>query len=210
MVIFVDLVLSGDNAIVIGMAAAALPLGLRKKAIFWGIAIAVILRIILAALTFYLLQLVGIKLIGGLLLIAVCYFMWKDLSYSNHKSRSPSTKDPLTQNDNASEDHPISASTALSSSEFRKALLKITIADLTMSLDNVLAVAGIARENIFVLVFGLALSIVLMAVGASMVAKMLEKHTWLGYLGLLIIFYVACDMAYDGSIELIQFTEQQV
>lgn len=210
MVIFVDIVLSGDNAIVIGMAAAALPVALRQKAIVWGIGAAVFLRIILAALTLYLLQLTGIKLLGAFLLFAVCYEMWRDLI----KGEAPSeelikeeakiadeieeTIEHVIGADGTATARPSGPLTTLASPEFRRAMLKIIIADISMSLDNVLAVAGVARENVGMLVFGLVLSIALMAVGATLVAKLLDRHRWLGYVGLLIILYVAADMGIDG------------
>ena len=200
MVIFVDLVLSGDNAIIIGMAAASLPPTLRRKAIIWGIGLAVVLRIVLAALTFYLLQLHGIKFIGALLLLGVCYFMWKDLKISSAEQTNTGTPEEDAQEDqmNGSE------SVSLMSPEFSRAMLKIIVADVTMSLDNVLAVAGIAHDNIGVLIFGLVLSIVLMAIGANLVSRLLQKHHWLGYIGLLIIFYVALEMGYYGGIEVLE------
>ena len=200
MVIFVDLVLSGDNAIIIGMAAASLPPTLRRKAIIWGIGLAVVLRIVLAALTFYLLQLHGIKFIGALLLLGVCYFMWKDLKISSADQTNTGTPEEDAQEDqmNGSE------SVSLMSPEFSRAMLKIIVADVTMSLDNVLAVAGIAHDSIGVLIFGLVLSIVLMAIGANLVSRLLQKHHWLGYIGLLIIFYVALEMGYYGGIEVLE------
>ena len=204
MVIFVDLVLSGDNAIVIGMAAASLPSEQRKKAIVYGIGIAVALRIILASMTFYLLQLTGIKLIGSILLVGVCYFMWRDLraNISNASQMTEENKSESIENEKSEKE---TALKSLLSPEFRSAMLKIIVADVTMSLDNVLAVAGIARENISILVFGLALSIVLMAAGASIVARLLERYSWVGYIGLLIIFYVAIDMGIHGSKEILEY-----
>ena len=138
-----------------------------------------VLRIILAALTFYLLQLHGIKFIGALLLLGVCYFMWKDLKISSADQPNTGTPEEDTQEDqiNGSE------SVSLMSPEFSRAMLKIIVADVTMSLDNVLAVAGIAHDNIGVLIFGLVLSIVLMAIGANLVSRLLQKHHWLGYIG---------------------------
>ncbi len=215
MVVFVDIVLSGDNAIVIGMAAAALPTALRHKAIVWGIGAAVVLRIILAALTLYLLQLTGIKLIGAFLLFAVCYEMWRDLIKGQAPSEELIEKEAEVADgiEDAiehviGEEHPSpgtesaavkgGALASLSSPEFRRAMLKIIVADVSMSLDNVLAVAGVARENVGMLVFGLVLSIALMALGATLVAKLLDRHRWLGYVGLLIILYVAVDMGIDG------------
>ena len=200
MVIFVDLVLSGDNAIIIGMAAASLPPTLRRKAIIWGIGLAVVLRIVLAALTFYLLQLHGIKFIGALLLLGVCYFMWKDLKISSADQTNTGTPEEDAQEDQMNGSEAVS----LMSPEFSRAMLKIIVADVTMSLDNVLAVAGIAHDNIGVLIFGLVLSIVLMAIGANLVSRLLQKHHWLGYIGLLIIFYVALEMGYYGGIEVLE------
>jgi len=212
MVIFVDLVLSGDNAIIIGMAAASLPTVLRQKAIVWGIGIAVILRIVLAALTFYLLQLTGIKILGSILLIFVCYMMWRDLTNKTEPelvAKNKDLKEVLTSQTNREteilDNRNPNFFHMIKSAEFKRAMLKITIADITMSLDNVLAVAGIARESLIILIFGLGLSIVLMAIGANLVAKILEKHHWLGYIGLLIIFYVAIDMGYHGGIEVLNY-----
>ena len=197
-VVFIDLVLSGDNAIIIGMAAAALPPALRQKAIVWGIALAVILRVILAALTVYLLTIIGLKLVGGLLLFVVCYQLWKDLRSAGHDE---SESDGASQ-DSDSED----AETAgILSPMFIRAMLTIIVADVSMSLDNVLGVAGAAKDNIQMLVFGLVLSIVLMAVGANLVARMLNRYQWIGFIGLAVIVWVAGDMTYEGAVEVYEY-----
>ncbi len=189
-VVFLDLVLSGDNAIIIGMAAAALPPALRQKAIVWGIALAVILRIVLAALTVYLLNITGLKLVGGVLLFIVCYQLWKDLTGEQGEEQAAVREN--TGEDVAADDDNIF------SSAFLRAMATICIADISMSLDNVLGVAGAAHNNIAMLVFGLVLSIVLMAFGANLVARMLTRHHWIGYIGLVVIVWVAGEMTYVG------------
>lgn len=182
-VIAIDLVLSGDNAVVIGMAVAGLPPDLRKKAIIIGIVAATVLRIIFAATTVYLLKIPGILLVGGLLLAWVCWTMWKDIRGTN-------------------EDHVEAAHTDGNHKiGMRKALTNIIIADVSMSLDNVLAVAGAARGNIEILVFGLVLSIALMAFAANYIASLLDRYKWIAYLGLVIIIWVAGDMIYRGGLQ---------
>ncbi|NQU56518.1 MAG: YjbE family putative metal transport protein [Rhodospirillales bacterium] len=198
MIILVDIVLSGDNAIVIGMAAASLAPELRNKAIAYGIAAAILFRIPLAALTFYLLEIVGLKLIGGCLLFYVCYQLWMDLFKGVDL-----TPEQLLDGGEDSAVLEKADETKVASSRFLRAMITILIADLTMSLDNVLAVAGVARENLGMLVFGLVLSIALMAVGATMVAKLLNRHSWVGYIGLAVIVWVAGNLVWDGSIEVI-------
>lgn len=197
-VIFIDLVLSGDNAIIIGMAAASLPPALRQKAIVWGIALAVILRIVLAALTVYLLTITGLKLVGGLLLFIVCYQLWKDLRKDGGEEE---------QADEAVEDAETvdGAEAGIFSPMFLRAMLTIIIADVSMSLDNVLGVAGAAKDNVHMLVFGLVLSIVLMAVGANLVARMLNRYQWIGYIGLAVIVWVAGEMTYVGTVEVYEY-----
>ncbi|MEE8352369.1 MAG: TerC family protein, partial [Rhodospirillales bacterium] len=200
MVILVDIVLSGDNAIVIGMAAASLPLELRNKAIAYGIAAAILFRIPLAALTYYLLDIPGLKLIGGCLLFYVCYQLWLDLFKGvdlTPEQLRDNGKD-LAAPENAEE-------AKVTSRRFLRAMVTILIADLTMSLDNVLAVAGVARDNLGMLIFGLVLSIALMAVGATLIARLLNKHHWVGYIGLAVIVWVAGNLAWDGGIEVIGY-----
>ena len=197
-VIFIDLVLSGDNAIIIGMAAASLPPALRQKAIVWGIALAVILRVVLAALTVYLLSITGLKLVGGLLLFVVCYQLWKDLRSGAEDEQSQA--DAL--NDSDAEN---AGRVSIFSPMFIRAMATIIVADVSMSLDNVLGVAGAAKDNVQMLVFGLILSIVLMAVGANLVARLLNKYQWIGYIGLAVIVWVAGEMTYVGTNEVYEY-----
>jgi YjbE family integral membrane protein len=195
-VVMIDLVLAGDNAIVIGLAAAGLPKSQRNKAILVGIAAATLLRIGFASVTVQLLQIIGLLLAGGVLLLWVCWKMWRELrtSYAHH------------QDDEASEKQDLNACDA--SGRPRKtlgqAIWQITIADVSMSLDNVLAVAGAAREHPLVLIFGLGLSIALMGFAANFIANLLQKHRWIAYIGLFIILYVAFDMCYRGAQEVWQ------
>ena len=200
MVILVDLVLSGDNAIVIGMAAATLTPKLRNKAIAYGIAAAILFRIPLAALTFYLLDIVGLKLFGGCLLFYVCYQLWLDLFQGVDL-----IPDQLEDGVEGIDPPENSEEEKVMSRRFLKAMVTILIADLTMSLDNVLAVAGVARENLGMLIFGLVLSIALMAVGATLVARLLNKYPGIGYIGLAVIVWVAGSLTWDGGLEVIQY-----
>ena len=174
-IILIDLVLAGDNAIIIGMVASKFPLEQRKKIIFWGIGGAVVLRIILTLLTAYLLQITGLRLIGGILLLYVCYKMYSDVIKNNIEQKKDLT---------------------VSNSGFLKAMLTIVIADITMSLDNVLGVAGAARDHYILLIFGLFLSIALMAFAATLVSKWIKDHIWVAWLGLLAVLVVAIDLIY--------------
>lgn len=187
-IIVIDIVMSGDNAIIIGMAAAGLPPELRKKAIFWGIIGATVLRILFAVIVVQLLSIIGIKMVGGLLLLWVCWRMWQEI-------RAGATVEEMERqaDEKGAEESP---------KTLRTAMINIIVADATMSLDNVLAVAGAARDHMEMLIFGLVLSIALMAVTANFIARLLEKHIWLGYLGLLIIAYVAVDMIISGGGEI--------
>ena len=188
-VILVDLIFAGDNAIVVGLAAAGLAPEQRRRAIFWGIAAAAVLRILFAILTVQLLSILGLLVIGGCLLLWVCWKLWRELR-EHQSSLSPSEG--------------LSSSSRPPSKSMRQALTQIVIADITMSLDNVLAVAGVAREHIGVLVFGLALSVAFMGLAATFIARLLERHRWVGYAGLLLILYVAVVMIYDGAVEIYQ------
>lgn len=185
-VVLIDLVLAGDNAIVIGLAAAGLPQAQRNKAILIGIGAATLLRIVFAGLTTQLLQVVGLLLAGGILLLWVCWKMWRELRASRDHA------------------HSIGAA-AIEEGAPRKTLgqaaWQIIVADVSMSLDNVLAVAGAAREHPTVLVFGLLLSIAMMGAAASFIARLLEKHRWIAYVGLAVILYVAGDMIWRGFLE---------
>lgn len=173
-IIFIDLILAGDNAIIIGMVASKFPPDQRKKVIFWGIGGAVILRIILTLLTAYLLQITGLRLIGGILLLYIVYKLYIDVIKGS--SREENIK--------------------VDSSSFLKAIWTVLLADFTMSLDNVLGVAGAAGHHYHLLIFGLILSIVLMAVAANLISGWIKKYKWIAWVGLLAILFVAVDLIY--------------
>ena len=193
-VIAIDLVLAGDNAIVIGMAAAGLPREMRARAIMLGIAAATVLRIVFALGTTWLLAIPGLLLAGGLLLLWVCWKMWSEL-------RDPDDDEMRAQE--ALDDTDLNRDGVVAgggkSKTFAQAAWQIVIADVSMSLDNVLAVAGAAMEHPYILVFGLVLSIALMGFAASYVARLLNNHRWIAYVGLAIILYVALEMIWRGS-----------
>ena len=192
-VIGIDLVLAGDNAIVSGLAAAGLPKEHRGKAILVGIIAATVMRIIFAGLTTQLLQIVGLLLAGGILLLWVCWKMWRELR-AGHGDEERSEEALTGQDLNA--DGTIAGGGPTKT--FRQAATQIVVADVSMSLDNVLAVAGAAKDHPTVLVIGLILSIALMGLAATFVARLLNKHRWIAYIGLIIILYVALDMMWDG------------
>ena len=175
-IVLIDLVLAGDNAIIIGMVASQFKEEVRKKIIFWGIAAAIVLRIIFTLLTAYLLQINGLKTIGGILLLYIAYKLYKDVIKNGIDS------DKKIKNDG---------------STFFKAIMTVIIADVTMSLDNVLGVAGAARDHYVLLVFGLVLSIILMATVATLISKWIKKYKWIGWLGLLAILAVAVELIYS-------------
>tara|TARA_Y100000996_G_scaffold250203_1_gene196801 strand:- start:768 stop:1346 length:579 start_codon:yes stop_codon:yes gene_type:complete len=174
-IVFIDLVLAGDNAIIIGMVASQFPIEKRKKIIFFGIGAAVVLRIIFTLLTAYLLQIKGLRLIGGLALLYIVYKLYVDVI------KNQNGKDNKIKVDNSS---------------FLKAIWTILIADFTMSLDNVLGVAGAAKDHYFLLVFGLVLSIILMATAATLISSWIKKYKWIGWLGLIAILVVAIELIY--------------
>ncbi len=203
-VIMIDLVLAGDNAIVIGLAAAGLPKEQRAKAILIGIVAATLLRIGFAAATTQLLQIVGLLLAGGILLLWVCWKMWRELQHS--RSEETQAVEALTD---ADIDRDGTVAGAAPRKTFAQAAWQIVIADVSMSLDNVLAVAGAARDHPGVLVFGLVLSIALMGVAASFIAGLLQKHRWIAYVGLAIILYVAGEMIYRGAAEVLPYLSGQ-
>jgi YjbE family integral membrane protein len=192
-IIVIDVVLAGDNAIVVGLAASRVAPDIRAKVIFWGIAAAVVLRVLFAAVTTQLLAIVGLTFAGGILLLWVCWKMYREI-------RSGSL------GDDGGTPHAVGADVAAGGTakpmNFWSAVIQILIADVSMSLDNVLAVAGAAKGHLWVLIVGLALSVVLMAIAATFIAKLLAKYHWITWIGLAIILYVAVDMIWRGSIEL--------
>ena len=175
-IIFIDLVLAGDNAIIIGMVASQFEPNLRKKIIFWGIGAAIVLRIIFTLITSYLLQINGLKTIGGLLLFYIAYRLYKDVIKSDTEIQSNIKAD---------------------NSSFFKAVVTVIIADVSMSLDNVLGVAGAAKQHYVLLVFGLILSILMMATIANVIAKWIKEYKWIGWVGLLAILAVAIELIYS-------------
>jgi YjbE family integral membrane protein len=192
-VIGIDLVLAGDNAIVIGLAAAGLPREQRARAILVGIIAATVLRILFALLTTQLMALTGLLLAGGILLLWVCWKMWRELQ--NGHAGEERAEEALSGED-INKDGVVAGGGPAKT--FRQAATQIVVADVSMSLDNVLAVAGAAREHPTVLVIGLALSIALMGFAASFVARLLGKHRWIAFVGLAIILYVALKMCWEG------------
>ena len=175
-IVFIDLVLAGDNAIIIGMVASQFPADQRKKIIFWGIAAAVILRIFFTLITAYLLQITGLRLVGGILLLYICYKLYVDVIKNNIDDKKDIKK--------------------VDNSSFLKAITTVIIADVTMSLDNVLGVAGAARDHYALLIFGLILSIALMATAATLISGWIKKYRWLGWIGLIAILAVAIELIY--------------
>lgn len=186
-VIMIDLVLAGDNAIIVGLAAASVAPEQRKKVIFWGIGAAVVLRILFALVTVQLLAIIGLTLAGGILLLWVCWKFWRELRHQAKEKRAATD--------------PLHAPKPAKPKTVRSAIIAIAAADVSMSLDNVLAVAGAARENQVVLIIGLLLSVVLMGFAANAISRLLQKYHWLAYVGLAIILYVACDMIWRGFSE---------
>jgi integral membrane protein, YjbE family len=196
-VIMIDLVLAGDNAVVIGLAAAGLPKDQRGKVILIGIIAATVLRIAFASVTTVLLSIVGLLLAGGILLLWVAWKMWRELR-AGHEHDDVIAAETLTGEDI---DHDGKIAAGAPRKTFAQAAWQIIVADVSMSLDNVLAVAGAAREHPTVLVIGLVLSIALMGLAANFIAGLLSKHRWIAYVGLAIILYVALDMIYRGYVE---------
>jgi YjbE family integral membrane protein len=194
-VILIDLVLAGDNAIVIGLAAAGLPEAQRGKAILIGIIAATMLRILFAGLATQILQVVGLLFAGGILLLWVCWKMWRELRGSS--------AEPIKAMEAA-------GAVAGTNTEGRprktlaQATSQIIVADVSMSLDNVLAVAGAAREHPVVLIFGLVLSVAMMGAAASFIARLLQNHRWIAYVGLIVILYVAVEMTYRGTLDIMK------
>jgi YjbE family integral membrane protein len=182
-VVLIDLVMSGDNAIIIGMAVAGLPAAHRTRIIFWGVAGATVLRLAFAGIATELLQIIGLTLAGGLLLLWVAWRMYRELRSGGHSAAEEGGRAaPKTP---------------------RQAMIQIIVADISMSLDNVLAVAGAARDHKVVLWIGLGLSVVLMAVASNLIARILDRHRWVAWIGFLIVLYVAADMIWEGTHEVV-------
>lgn len=175
-VLMIDVVLAGDNAVVIGLAAARVPVEMRKKVILWGLIAAVVLRIAMAVVAVKLLAIIGLMLAGGILLLWVCWRMWRDLS-GDKGHAAPEIE---------------------AGASVKRAIIQILVADVSMSLDNVLAVAGAARDHLDVLIIGLLMSVALMGAAASYIAKLLERYRWIAYVGLAIVLYVALSMIWHG------------
>jgi YjbE family integral membrane protein len=199
-VLMIDLVLAGDNAVAVGLAAAGLPPEQRRKAILWGLIAAVTMRIGFALITAQLLGIVGLLFAGGLLLLWVCWKMWRELR--EQAAHDEATAGAVMDSDPSTE--PSAEAVARQPKTFRSAFIQILIADLSMSLDNVLAVAGAAREHPGIMVFGLLLSIALMGVAASFIARLLHKYRWIGYIGLAIVLYVALHMMWEGHQDVVR------
>jgi len=190
-VVVVDLVLAGDNAIVVGLVAAGLPARHRAKVIMTGILAATALRVAFAIVTTRLLQIIGLTLAGGLLLLWVCWKLWREIKAQERRHKAKAATE---------------AERPVQRKSMRQAIVQIVAADVSMSLDNVLAVAGISIEHPWVLVFGLVLSVALMGVAAALIAGLLKRLPWVSYVGLAIILYVALKMIYAGSIDVVQAT----
>jgi YjbE family integral membrane protein len=175
-VLMIDIVLAGDNAVVIGLAAARVPVAMRKKVILWGLVAAVVLRVAMALVAVKLMAIIGLTLAGGILLLWVCWRFWRDISGGKH-AHAPEVE---------------------AGASVRRAILQILLADVSMSLDNVLAVAGAARDHIDVLIIGLLMSVALMGAAANYIARLLERYRWISYIGLVIVLYVALSMIWHG------------
>ena len=184
-VIFIDLVLAGDNAIIVGMVASRVPPEMRQKVILWGIGAAVVMRIGFSLITVQLLNIVGLQLFGGLLLLWVCWRLWAELREGHNDMEGDSDAKPFTS--------------------MRPAIIQIVVADLSMSIDNVLAIAGVSRDYPSILVFGLALSVAFMVFAATMIANLLKRYPWIAYVGLALIFWVALKLIWEGGHEVLAY-----
>ena len=187
-IILIDLIFAGDNAIVIAMVASRFSPDYRRKVIMYGIGIAVVLRIVFALITVQLLQIPGINFIGGALLAYICWTLWKDLREADSEDKNKEVSENSTQYDNP---------------PLGKAIIQIAIADISMSLDNVVAVASLADGHSDLLIIGLAISIIFMMFFATVIAQLLQKHRWIGYVGLAVIAWVAFDLLYKGSFDIL-------
>ena len=199
-VILIDVVLAGDNAVVIGMAAARVPKPDRRRVIFWGLTAAVFLRVLLAMTTATILETIGLMFAGGILLLWVSWRLYRDIVHSKEERVGAQT----IAEAHAPDCTPMTPT--LHSKDLRNAIIQIVVADLSMSLDNVLAVAGAAMDHVWVLAIGLILSVALMGVAASMIANLLQRHPWINYAGLIIVVYVALRMIWFGGMEIMHAT----
>jgi YjbE family integral membrane protein len=197
-VLMIDLVLAGDNAVAVGLAASSLAPQQRRKAIMVGLVLAVVLRIVFALVTVQLLAIIGLLLAGGILLLWVSWKMWRELRETETGNQGEASQELDTALAAHHGEGPPPEALGVKRKTFGAALLQILIADVSMSLDNVLAVAGAAREHWVVMIFGLLLSVGLMGVAATFIARLLNRYRWIGYIGLLIVFYVALHMIWDG------------
>ena len=202
-VILIDIVLAGDNAVVIGMAAARVPAQDRRRVIFWGLTVAVFLRVILAMTTATILETIGLMFAGGILLLWVSWRLYRDIAQSGCAEIGTKT---ITDAHAAGREVCSAAPAPLLSPQMRRAVFQIVVADLSMSLDNVLAVAGAAMNHVWVLGIGLVLSVALMGIAASMIANLLQRHPWISYAGLIIVVYVALRMIWFGGWEIMHAT----
>jgi len=201
-VLMIDLVLAGDNAVAVGVVAAGLPPAERRRAIFWGLVAAVATRIAFALITTQLMQVIGLLFAGGLLLLWVCWKMWRELRDQARGEEAQASA--VLDADPATEPYPAGRKGARRPRTFGDALVQILIADVSMSLDNVLAVAGAAREHPLVLALGLLLSVGLMGVAASWIARLLQRFHWIGYIGLAIVLYVALHLMWEGHRDVVR------
>jgi YjbE family integral membrane protein len=197
-VILIDIVMAGDNAVVIGMAAARLPADQRHKVIFWGLAAAVVLRVALATVTVELFAFISLRVVGGILLLWVAWRLYRDIRNAKAEPNGNGANGHMANGNMAL---PVDGSGHVA---MRRAIMQITVADISMSLDNVLAVAGVAIHHVWVLAVGLMLSIGLMGVAANLVAKLLNRHPWISYAGVFIVLYVAIMMIYHGGMMMMQ------
>lgn len=190
-VVLIDLALAGDNAVAVGLAAAALPAAQQRRAIMWGIVLALVLRILFAGITIQLLQIPGLLLVGGLLLFWVAWRMWSDL-----KAHQPVMVGDPVAGEHAAE---AVASGGKAPKTFASALLTIILADVSMSLDNVLAVAAVSKHNVYIMAFGLVLSVVLMGVAASIIARVINQHRWIAVVGIVVILFAGARMVWEDG-----------
>jgi YjbE family integral membrane protein len=187
-VVLIDIVLAGDNAVVVGTAAAGLPPVQQRRVIFIGAVLALVARVLFALVATQLLAIIGLLLAGGILLLWVAWKIWRELHSNGHGEAT-------------------AAAVVTAPKTMRSAIMQVAVADISMSLDNVLAVAGAARDHPYIMIFGLVLSIALMAVAAQMIARLIDRHRWIAYVGLVIVLIVAAKMIYEGGMEVLQHVD---